>query len=348
MTRPNAPESNATPNVPAPLPSYAPIAEELNRATETLKDGLRHLDPQFDAYLQYSFKLGGKRLRPALVLLCAKAAGQIGEKAILVAAAMEMVHTGSLVHDDILDGATFRRQLETVNAKWDSQRAVLIGDMLITRAFDLICDCDDSYVFRKLSRCCRATVEGELYQTESIGNFHLTVDDSLRIVGGKTASLLECSAELGAHLGGARGAEREAFGNVGRALGVAFQIVDDALDLVGDEKKVGKTLGTDLENKKETLPLIIFFQKASEAERSELRRALENGVSAEKRAQVAAALQKSGAIDAALDEAEKLVDESLATLAELRARAEKAGRVEALPAFDSLAELARFVVKRDR
>lgn len=327
---------------------YRPIEQELAETTELLKERLRHVDPNFDAYLDHSFKLGGKRLRPALVLLCGKAAGKIDRRHYLVAAAMEMIHTGSLVHDDILDGAEFRRQLKTLNAQWDSQRAVLVGDLLITRAFELICDCDDSTIFRKTSCCCQATVEGELYQTESVGNFGLKPDDYLKIVGGKTASLLECSTLLGAYLGGASEEDMNAFGRVGQALGIAFQIVDDILDLVGDEETVGKTLGTDLENKKETLPLIIYFQNASSEERDALIKTLDEGVKAEERQKVASILEKSGAIDSARKEADKLVDEGLALIADLRAKAEREGRTDSLAAFDSLAELARFVVKRNK
>ena len=326
---------------------YGPIEQELAETTELLKNRLRHIDPLFDEYLEYSFQLGGKRLRPALALLCGKAAGRIDNRCRLIAAALEMIHTGSLVHDDILDGAKFRRQLQTVNARWDSQRAVLIGDLLITRAFELVCECDDSRVFRTMATCCQRTVEGELYQTESVGNFQLTVDDYFKIVGGKTASLIECAASLGAYLGGARGEELNRFARFGRALGIAFQIVDDALDLIGDEKVVGKTLGTDLENRKETLPLILYFQNASERERAETLRLVEFGVKAENRAQVATVLKESGAIDAALGEANKLVDEALGIVAELREKAAREGRESAFAPFDSLARLARFVVKRN-
>lgn len=327
---------------------YQPIERELSETTELLKARLRHVEPTFDAYLEYSFKLGGKRLRPALTLLCGKAAGNIEPRHHSVAAALEMIHTGSLVHDDILDGAKFRRQLKTVNAQWDSQRAVLIGDLLITRAFELICDCDDPKIFRLMSKCCRATVEGELFQTESVGNFELTTDDYLKIVGGKTASLLSTSTLIGAYLGGASEEDVQAFGRVGEALGIAFQIADDVLDLVGDEETVGKTLGTDLENKKETLPLIIYLQTASESERAQTLKELEEGVKAEDRKRIADKLERSGAIAAARAEADKLIDESLNTLAELRKRAENEGRIDSLAAFDSLAALARFVVKRNK
>lgn len=326
---------------------YRPIASEMEATTALLKERLRCLDPTFDAYLEYSFRLGGKRLRPALVLLCGKAAGLIEERHRLCAAALEMIHTGSLVHDDILDGASFRRQLETINARWDSQRAVLIGDMLITRAFNVICECDDLEIFRKTAECCQATVEGELYQVESVGNFALTVDDYRKIVGGKTASLLECATFLGGYLGGAKGAALDGYARIGSALGTAFQIVDDALDLTGDEKKTGKTLGTDLTNKKETLPMILYLQNASEAEKTAMLARLETVAAPSERLEIAAILEKSGALAAARAEAERLVDEALETIETLKNEAVKAGRTD-LDAFDALSALAKFVVRRDK
>lgn len=328
--------------------TYRPIQAELDATTETLRDALRRSDPAFAQYLDYSFKLGGKRLRPALLLLSGKTWGAIERRHHLCAAALEMIHTGSLVHDDILDGARFRRQLETFNAKWDSHRAVLVGDVLITLALDLICDCDDMVVFREMSAKCRATVEGELFQTDSSGNFDLTVDDYRRIVLGKTASLIECSTFLGGYLSGARDAELELFATFGRSIGVAFQIVDDVLDLVGDEEKTGKTLGSDLANKKATLPVIRYLESASESDARRFRDRVERGVRPEERAEIAAVLRDSGAVDAAFADANRLIDEALATLTTLERRAEELGRPSSSDAFESLAAVARFVVGRDR
>ncbi len=328
--------------------TYRPIASELEATTETLREALRRSDPAFEQYLNYSFELGGKRLRPALLLLSGKAWGAIERRHFLCAAALEMIHTGSLVHDDVLDGARFRRQLETMNAKWDSKRAVLVGDILITLALDMICDCDDSVVFREISAKCRATVEGELFQTDSSGDFELTVDDYRRVVLGKTASLIECSTFLGGYLSGARGDDLDGFASFGRSIGVAFQIVDDVLDLVGDEEKTGKTLGSDLANKKATLPVIYYLQSASASNVENFLARVERGVRPEERAEIAAILRESGAVDAAFAEASRLVDDALTTLATLERRAKELGRASSPDAFESLGAVARFVVGRDR
>ena len=329
--------------------TYKPIEAEMQSTTETLRDALRHVDPLMDEYLDYAFRLGGKRLRPALMLLCAKAWGLADQRAIYCAAALEMIHTGSLVHDDILDGARFRRKLETINVKWDSHRAVLIGDILITRALKLICQCDDIDVFREFSVRCLETVEGELFQTDSIGNFELTVDDYRRIVGGKTAALLECATRLGGRLAGARDAYLDAFARFGRNIGIAFQIVDDILDLVGSEEATGKTLGSDLSNKKETLPVIYYLESCGEKEARAFLERVERGIAPEEREEIAALLKESGAVTKAMDEANRLIDEALADLNMLRDRAQSNGRDSAsLSAFDSLEDVARFVVGRDR
>lgn len=328
--------------------TYRPIEAELQATTDLLREKLSHSDEKFNEYLEYSFKLGGKRLRPALLLLCAKAWGAVDRKCRLCAAALEMIHTGSLVHDDILDGARFRRQLETINAKWDSHRAVLIGDVLITLALDMICECDDSVVFHETSAKCRATVEGELFQTDSVGNFALTVDDYRRIVIGKTASLIECATFLGGYLAGARGEDLDRFSDFGRDIGVAFQIIDDILDLTGDEDATGKTLGSDLANKKATLPVIYYLQNAPKADADAFLARVERGVTHDDRGEIAELLTKSGAVDAAIAEANRLVDEALARLDLLRARAAELGRPADLDAFESLAIVARFVVGRDR
>lgn len=327
---------------------YRPVQAELEATKELLREALCHSDPTLNEYLEYSFGLGGKRLRPALLLLCAKSWGEVDRKCCLCAAGLEMIHTGSLIHDDILDGARFRRQLETFNAKWDSHRAVLVGDVLITLALDLICECDDLFVFHETSAKCRATVEGELFQTDAVGDFGLTVDDYRRIVTGKTASLIECATLLGGRLSGARDAELALFSDFGRSIGVAFQIVDDVLDLTGDEASVGKTLGSDLANKKATLPVIFYLQNASESDKRSFLDRVERGVKPEERQELAAILRDSGAVASAVAEANRLVDGALATLEKLRRRAIELSRGGSMEAFDSLAAVARFVVGRDR
>ena len=187
---------------------------------------------------------------------------------------------------------------------------------------------------------------GELFQTDSIGNFELTKEDYRRIVGGKTASLIEGSAFLGAYLSGARDEALDLYAHYGRSLGIAFQIVDDALDLVGNEAEIGKTLGSDLANQKETLPLILYFQSASRKD-AESMLTLARG-DASSRAEATRILRESGAIQGAYDEANAIVSEALDDLTKLRALAKKSGASSDESAFDSLEALAKFVVARTK
>ncbi len=200
--------------------------------------------------------MGGKRLRPALVLLSAQACGGIRPEHVTLAAMAELIHTATLVHDDVLDEATIRRHLDTINARWDNEASILLGDYLFARAMCLASSLDDTFACRVVSESARNMCEGELRQIESRGNYDLTESDYFEIIAGKTAALTACCCRLGAHYAGAEPAVCEALARYGHDLGIAFQIADDVLDLSGDEAVVGKSLGTDLVKQKATLPLI--------------------------------------------------------------------------------------------
>ena len=191
------------------------------------------------------------------------------------------------------------------------------------------------------------TVEGELFQEESVGNFELTFEEYRRRIGGKTASLIEAATYLGGYLARAENEDLAAFSEFGRALGMAFQIADDALDLVGDEEKVGKTLGSDLANQKETLPLILYFQRASESERETLRARLKRGATLEDRRAVAEILRESGALDETRRIAEDLTRQARETISGLRRRGRELGLAVDESAFDSLEALANYVARRE-
>ena len=197
----------------------------------------------------------GKRLRPTLTLLAGAACGKVVDAHRTLAAVVEMVHTATLVHDDVLDGADVRRHVATVHSRWNPRTAVLFGDFLFTHAFHLAATIDAA-ACRSIGAATNAVCEGELTQIHERGNFDLTEAEYVRIVEGKTAALTAVAAELGATHAGADAATVAALRGYGEDLGVAFQIADDLLDLVGDPGRVGKSLGSDLAEKKLTLPLI--------------------------------------------------------------------------------------------
>jgi octaprenyl-diphosphate synthase len=256
---------------PQTLPAlYAPIQGELHQVEEVFREVLRSRYPFVDDLVKYGFRLGGKRLRPALLLLSGLACGCSGPEHIVLAAAVEMIHTATLIHDDVLDEATMRRHIDTVNARWDNETSVLLGDYLFARALCLASSLEDVFASRELHNASRIMCEGELRQVESRGNYGLTEEQYYDIVRGKTAALTASCCRLGAHFSGVDLQVEEAIAQYGLHLGVAFQIADDLLDVLGDEAKVGKSLGTDLLKQKSTLPVIRLLEQASADDRNRL------------------------------------------------------------------------------
>src|SRR4051812_7232948 len=266
----------AAPTRPANAPPelqtlHAPVAAELAEVETVLRAELQSDYPFVDELVRYGCLLGGKRLRPALLLLTAKAvAGQSGPPHITLAAVVEMIHTATLVHDDVLDEAHIRRHLATVNARWDNEASVLLGDYLFTHAFYLASTLDTVLGCRLIGRATNIVCEGELRQKGSRGNFLLTEREYLSIIEAKTAELTAVSCRLGTLLAGGNeqlAAEMDGFG---RDLGIAFQIADDLLDVLGEERTTGKSLGTDFEKQKPTLPIIRALEMAVGADREKL------------------------------------------------------------------------------
>jgi len=258
-------------NTPQTLPAlYAPIQGQLHQVEEVFREVLRSRYPFVDDLVKYGFRLGGKRLRPALVLLSGLACGNLGAEHILLAATVEMIHTATLIHDDVLDEATMRRHIDTVNARWDNETSVLLGDYLFARALCLASSLDDVFASRELHNASREMCEGELRQVGSRGDYNLTEEQYYDIVRGKTAALTASCCRLGSHFSGANSQVEEALAQFGLYLGVAFQIADDLLDVLGDEAMVGKSLGTDLLKQKSTLPIIRLLEQAAPDVRSRL------------------------------------------------------------------------------
>ncbi len=249
---------------------YAPVAADLAEVERILRSELRSRYPFVDELVRYGCLLGGKRLRPALLLLSAQATGDVCPDHSVLAAVVEMIHTATLVHDDVLDEADMRRHLATVNARWDNEASVLLGDYLFTHAFYLASTLESTLACRLIGRATNIVCEGELRQIGSRGNFSLSEDEYLQIIEAKTAELCSCCCRLGAHYAGASPDVVERLANFGRELGIAFQIADDLLDVLGDEAATGKSLGTDLDQQKPTLPLIRVLQLADEHERREV------------------------------------------------------------------------------
>jgi octaprenyl-diphosphate synthase len=250
---------------------YAPIAGEMAEVERRLKSELRSDFPFVDELVRYGCLLGGKRLRPALLLLTAKAVGnRVTQEHLTLATVVEMIHTATLVHDDVLDEAQIRRHLATVNARWDNEASVLLGDFLFTHAFYLASTLDSAQGCRLIGRATNVVCEGELRQKGTRGNFELTETEYLEIIEAKTAELTAVSCRLGALFASGNDELVEQLDGFGRDLGIAFQIADDLLDVQGHELSTGKSLGTDLAKQKPTLPIIRALELATPADRRAL------------------------------------------------------------------------------
>ena len=314
---------------------YAPVREELAQAEQLFREQLRSRHPFVDELVSYGCMLGGKRLRPALVLLAAKAVGKISREHYTLAAVVEMIHTATLVHDDVLDNAATRRHLATVNIRWDNEAAVLLGDFLFTHAFYLASTTGSTTACRLIGQATNRVCEGEIKQKGSRGNLQLTEAEYFEIVEGKTAALTECSCRLGALFAGADDDATHRLAEYGRQLGIAFQIADDLLDVVGEQRVVGKTLGTDLEQQKPTLPLIRTLNLCTEAERQTISDLLFNACD-DRTQQLLPLLEKYDAIDYARQTAQRFVDDARDQIAGLAPSA----------ARDTLLAMSEFVVQR--
>ncbi|HCK41367.1 MAG: polyprenyl synthetase [Planctomycetaceae bacterium] len=315
---------------------FSPIANDLKKVDHLLQSELRHSDPIIDEITQHAFRLGGKRLRPALLLLSAQMAGEVNDSHRILAAVVEMVHTATLVHDDVLDEATLRRHEDTINARWNNKTSILLGDFLFSHAFYLASTLETTMGCRTIGQATNIVCAGELRQTAASGDFDLTQESYFQIIDAKTAELTACCCKLGAYYANANEDLIRQLEVYGRHLGIAFQIADDLLDLEGEEIQTGKSLGTDLMHLKMTLPLIRLRDQLSIREQCELKQLIA-APNPENHLQILNWLESSDAIQNARNEARHhtyLASEALA-------------KTPNNPAKESLLELTNVVSQRD-
>jgi len=314
----------------------APIADDMRKVDEVIGRRLASDVPLVREVAQYIVASGGKRLRPAVLLLAAGAAGYRGEKGSLhdLAAVVEFIHTATLLHDDVVDESSLRRGRDTANAAFGNAAAVLVGDFLYSRAFQMMVDMNDMRVMQVLAEATNTIAGGEVLQL--MGSHDPEVDEAryLEVIRRKTAKLFEAAARLGAVLP-RQAALEERLAEYGRRVGTAFQLIDDVLDYSGDEATIGKSLGDDLAEGKPTLPLIRVMRTGTKEQAALVRRAIVDG-GREDFGAVLGAIRACGALDYAREAARR--EAEAAALA-----------IEPLPASDfkrSLLELASFSVTR--
>ncbi len=260
---------------------------------------------------RYIISAGGKRLRPALLLLVAGALGYQGTQRFNLAAVVEFIHTATLLHDDVVDESTLRRGRATANENFGNPASVLVGDFLYSRAFQMMVDTGSMRVMQVLSDATNVIAEGEVQQLMNTHDASLDEAAYLHVIRSKTAKLFEASARLAAILAGSSPEIEQACADYGQALGTAFQVIDDALDYDGDAHEMGKNLGDDLREGKMTLPLIVAMQRAQPQQRQLLRGVIESGSTGDLPA-VIAIIRATGALEAtrqaAAEQAQLAVD----------------------------------------
>jgi octaprenyl-diphosphate synthase len=257
-----------------------PISGELSRVEDALHEQVRDFHAGVDGYVEYVLGASGKRLRPSLALLAGGATGRIDAGHITLGAIVELIHVATLVHDDILDEAELRHGVATSNSLWGNEIGVLLGDCLFAHALKLAASYPTTEVCRKVSDATNTVCSGEILQTQRRFDLSLTLEQYLEIIKMKTGALFAVSCELGAALNEAPPTVVKAMREFGANLGIAYQIFDDCVDIFGQERKAGKSLGTDVKKGKLTLPFLLLLRATDLGKRQEIGQAIFSGESA--------------------------------------------------------------------
>ncbi len=301
---------------------YTLIADDMKAVDAVIRVRLHSEVVLVRQVAEYIIAGGGKRMRPALVLLAAGALGYQGKQHHELAAVVEFIHTATLLHDDVVDESALRRGRDTANALFGNAASVLVGDFLYSRAFQMMVGVGSMRIMEVLADATNVIAEGEVMQLMNCHNADTGIDDYLRVIRFKTAKLFQAAARLGGILGKANPDLEEGLARYGMHLGTAFQLIDDVLDYSGEEVDTGKHLGDDLAEGKPTLPLIHVLKHGTPAQAACVRKAIEDG-GRDSFTEVLAAVRATGALDAAREHA----------------------RAEAMIAIDAIAQLPPSVYK---
>ena len=314
------------------------VEDDLGKVEEVFRSQVRSDVPLVGEIGRYVQEGGGKRVRPALLLLASRLSGYRGERAVTLASTVEFIHTASLLHDDIIDEATTRRGRRSVNSRWGNDITVLLGDFLYTKAMAMALSQDNLKILRLLSDVTLRLIEGEILEIERNGNMRVTVEDHVDTIRRKTADLFAACTRIGAILGGL-GDEREAaLAGYGQSLGMCFQMVDDLLDFTAEEQTLGKPVANDLREGKVTLPMIFLLQRGGRAAEDKVSAVLEDRAFARvTRDELVRLARECGALDQARGMAERFAEEARASLLAF----------EPSPYRDALEALPGFILARD-
>ena len=320
---------------PSGVATFRLINDELGQVKELINEQLACCPDKIGVMrlVEYLNGCGGKMIRPGLVLLAGGAVGKITDKHIRIAGIMEMIHNATLLHDDVIDEGQRRRGQATVNSLWGNECAVLLGDFLLSKVFKMCADLEPQVV-KIIATAAARTCEGELRQTAQRENWQLDETEYIDIITEKSAALLSSCCYLGGLLAGAGEIAVRLLSDFGLNLGMAFQITDDLLDIIGDEVKTGKTLGSDVDKNKLTLAVIHLLRAVEEREKSFLIK--EMNTSGQSKDALVEMLRSYGSLEYAYSRAQEFVAKAIAALAGLRESCAK----------EALIETARFIGRR--
>ena len=315
------------------------LASELDDVEEAIQSNFHSdvvLIPDVSEYLIGS---GGKRIRPMLLMLVARAFGYTGPRVATMGCVVEYIHTATLLHDDVVDDAKMRRGSQSANSKWSNEASVLVGDFLFAKSFSLMASDADGRILKTMSQACTLLSEGEVLQLINMYNLRLKEEEYLGVVYRKTAALIAASCRIGALIPDSPPTFADAIHQFGVQIGYAFQLVDDAFDYMGDAQRTGKSVGEDLREGNVTLPLIRVCAQATGSEFERLNRLVVNAeeIHAEDMDDVLELMNKYGAVDYTLDRARGYVEAGKAALSVLPDS----------PHVDVLRDVADYIVDRD-
>ena len=285
-----------------PIPAARLVATDMREVDAVIRRRLTSDVALVNQIGEYIIGAGGKRMRPMLVIMFARALGFRGAEQHELAATVEFIHTATLLHDDVVDESSLRRGRQTANALFGNAASVLVGDFLYSRAFQMMVEAQSMRIMEILADATNVIAEGEVMQLMNMHNAELSEAGYLQVIRSKTAKLFEASARVGAVLSGASATQEEACAEYGQALGTAFQVIDDVLDYAGDASVMGKNLGDDLREGKTTLPLIAAMKRAAPEDAALIRHAIENG-ELDQLDNVIRIVRTTGALDVARDAA---------------------------------------------
>ena len=315
------------------------VGADLERVEAEIRRELDSPVPLIQEMGGYIAGAGGKRLRPMLLLLAARLAGYAGARSVRLACVVEMLHTATLIHDDVVDQAPLRRGRPSANAQWGDDASVLVGDHLYSKSFAMLVRDNDRAVMETLARATVSMTEAEVFQLQLKRSGVTTEADYLRIITQKTASFISACCRIGALLGGLPAGQVDALTQYGMDIGVAFQISDDSLDFVADQDRLGKAIGADLREGKRTLPLIAMLARATPAESERVKSLLKrHALGAEEVDEIRRYVLDHEGVEYALAQAHEYARSAKAALAAFVASEER----------ETLALVADFVVDRDR